>query len=151
METVSFLPDWYTNTNYTGLYVAQARGYFRDMGLAVTIPPFPPDHRVDRAVAAGQADFGICYQEQITMVRATERLPIVSIAAIMQHNTTGFSRPPGERHRAPARSGGQAVRRRGHADLPRRAWGDHGGRRRGDRDRARDGARRHRPPAGAAA
>ncbi len=95
METISFLPDWYTNTNYTGIYVAQARGYFRDMGLAVTIPPFPPDHRVDRAVAAGQADFGICYQEQITMVRATERLPIVSIAAIMQHNTTGFLALPG--------------------------------------------------------
>ncbi len=87
METISFLPDWYTNTNYTGLYVARARGYFRDAGLTVTILPFPTDHRV---VAAGQADFGICYQEQITMVRAAEQLPIVNVAAIMQHNTTGF-------------------------------------------------------------
>jgi len=95
METVSLLPDWYTNTNYTGLYVARARGYFRDAGLAVTIPPFPRDYRVDRAIAAGQADFGICYQEQITMVRATEQQPIVGIAAIMQHNTTGFLALPG--------------------------------------------------------
>ncbi len=97
METISFLLDWYTNTNYTGLYVARARGYFRDAGLTVTILPFPTDHRVDRVVAAGQADFGICYQEQITMVRAAEQLPIVSVAAIMQHNTTGFLALSGSR------------------------------------------------------
>lgn len=88
--SVTFMPDWYTNTNYTGLYVAAARGYFRDAGVDVQFLPFPYDHRVDRAVAAGRADFGICYQEQITMVRAGEQLPLVAVAAIMQHNTTGF-------------------------------------------------------------
>lgn len=91
MEQVRFLPDWYTNTNYTGLYVAAARGYFADAGLAVAFLPMPRDHRVAAAVAAGQVEFGICYQEQITLARAAVApLPIVSVAAIMQHNTTGF-------------------------------------------------------------
>ncbi len=91
MHTVSFTPDWFTNTNYTGLYVAAARGYFADAGLDVQFLPTPRDHRVAEAVAAGRSDFGICYQEQITIIRSADPpVPVVSIAAIMQHNTTGF-------------------------------------------------------------
>jgi len=40
--------------------------------------------------ASGAADFGISFQESVTLARA-EKVPIVSIAAVLQHNTSGFA------------------------------------------------------------
>lgn len=83
--------DWVPNTNHTGLYVAVDRGYYKDQGLVVTIVE-PAQGSVEQVVAAGQAEFGISLQEQVTNARA-EGVPIVSIAAIIQHNTSGFASP----------------------------------------------------------
>jgi ABC-type nitrate/sulfonate/bicarbonate transport system substrate-binding protein len=41
-------------------------------------------------VASGAADFGISFQESVTLARA-DNVPIVSIAAVLQHNTSGFA------------------------------------------------------------
>ena len=40
-EKITFVLDWTPNTNHTGLYVAQAQGYFEEAGLDVEIvqPP----------------------------------------------------------------------------------------------------------------
>ncbi len=81
--------DWVPNTNHTGIYVAQANGYFRDAGLNVTIIE-PGEVYAEHTVAAGVADFGVSFQEQVTLARADE-VPIVSIAAIIQHNSSGFA------------------------------------------------------------
>ena len=43
-------------------------------------------------VASGKADFGVSYQESITQARIQD-VPIVSIAAVIQHNTSGFASP----------------------------------------------------------
>jgi ABC-type nitrate/sulfonate/bicarbonate transport system substrate-binding protein len=42
------------------------------------------------AVASGAADLGISFQESVTLARA-EDAPIVSVAAVLQHNTSGFA------------------------------------------------------------
>ncbi|HBI62134.1 MAG TPA: nitrate ABC transporter substrate-binding protein, partial [Lachnospiraceae bacterium] len=39
---ITMVLDWTPNTNHTGLYVAQEKGYFEDAGLAVSIVQ-PPD------------------------------------------------------------------------------------------------------------
>ena len=36
-EKITFVLDWTPNTNHTGLYVAQEKGYFEDEGLDVEI------------------------------------------------------------------------------------------------------------------
>ena len=42
-------------------------------------------------MAVGKGDFGIAYQEDVTLARAMdEPLPIRAIAALIQHNTSGF-------------------------------------------------------------
>jgi ABC-type nitrate/sulfonate/bicarbonate transport system substrate-binding protein len=41
-------------------------------------------------VAADSAQFGISYQEGVTFARA-EGVPLVSLAAVIQHNTSGFA------------------------------------------------------------
>lgn len=88
-EKVKVVLDWTPNTNHTGLYVAKQKGYFQEQGLDVEIIQ-PGEAGADKMVASGQADFGIGYQEGLTFAR-TQGVPIVSIAAIIQHNTSGFA------------------------------------------------------------
>src|SRR3972149_10744600 len=86
---VTLMLDWVPNTNHTGIFVAEANGYFKEAGLAVKIIQ-PGEVYPEAAVATGAADFGISFQEQITLARA-DNVSIVSIAAVLQHNTSGFA------------------------------------------------------------
>ncbi|QCR31216.1 ABC transporter substrate-binding protein [Lysinibacillus sp. SGAir0095] len=91
LEKVTVVLDWTPNTNHTGLYVAKENGYFEEQGLEVEIIQ-PGDAGADQLVASGKAEFGVSYQESITLAR-TQDVPIVSIAAVIQHNTSGFASP----------------------------------------------------------
>jgi ABC-type nitrate/sulfonate/bicarbonate transport system substrate-binding protein len=90
LTTVRIGLDWTPNTNHTGLYVAQAQGYYAEQGLQVEILGAQEGGTVEQLVATGRLDFGISYQEGVTQARV-ESVPIVSIAAIIQHNTSGFA------------------------------------------------------------
>jgi ABC-type nitrate/sulfonate/bicarbonate transport system substrate-binding protein len=87
-DKVTFVLDWTPNTNHTGIYVALDMGYFEDAGLDVEIIQ-PADGTAEQLVAAGTAQFGISYQENVIFARA-QGMPIVSLAAVIQHNTSGF-------------------------------------------------------------
>ncbi|HLT57158.1 MAG TPA: ABC transporter substrate-binding protein [Limnochordales bacterium] len=82
--------DWTPNTNHTGIYVALDKGWYEEAGvdLQVVVPGTDPNALT--LVAAGRAQFGISFQEHMTSAR-TEGLPVVSVAAIIQHNTSGFA------------------------------------------------------------
>ncbi len=86
---ISFALDWTPNTNHTGLYVAQKLDYFSEAGLEVTI--HMPQISVTQLVASGRAHFGIAFQEFATNSMANDQVPIISVAAVMQHNTSGFT------------------------------------------------------------
>lgn len=87
---VTLMLDWVPNVNHTGLFVAQDLGYFTEAGLEVQIIQ-PGEVYAEQAVASGAAEFGVSFQEQVTLARATDGVPLVSIAAILQHNTSGFA------------------------------------------------------------
>ena len=89
LTPVKLMLDWVPNTNHTGIYVARDKGYFEEAGLDVEILE-PGEVYPEAAVAGGAADFGISFQENVTLARA-EGGPIVSVAAVMQHNTSGFA------------------------------------------------------------
>lgn len=86
---ITLMLDWVPNTNHSGIFVAEDQGYFEELGLNVEIVQ-PGEVFAEQAVAGGAADFGISFQEQITLARA-ENIPLVSIAAIIQNNTSGFA------------------------------------------------------------
>ncbi|MBP1931667.1 ABC-type nitrate/sulfonate/bicarbonate transport system substrate-binding protein [Ammoniphilus resinae] len=90
LQKVTVMLDWMPNTNHTGLYVAKDKGYYEEQGLAVEIIQPGEGSTADQLVAAGKADFGVSYQEAVTQARATE-IPLVSIAAVIQHNTSAFA------------------------------------------------------------
>ena len=87
-EQVTVLLDWTPNTNYSGIYAAMEEGYYEEYDLNVDVIEAPGS--VVQMVAAGQAEFGISYQEEVTYARSNE-IPILSIAAIIQNNTSGFA------------------------------------------------------------
>jgi ABC-type nitrate/sulfonate/bicarbonate transport system permease component/ABC-type nitrate/sulfonate/bicarbonate transport system substrate-binding protein len=87
--SVTLLLDWTPNTNHTGFYAAQALGFYDQANLDVEIIE-PTDVPVEQAVSAGVAEFGIGFQDWSSMALA-EGADIVSIAAIIQHNTSGFA------------------------------------------------------------
>jgi ABC-type nitrate/sulfonate/bicarbonate transport system substrate-binding protein len=91
LKKVTVLLDWTPNTNHTGVYVAQQRGYYKDQGLDVEIVQ-PSEGGAAQLVAAGQAEFGFSYQEEVTIAR-TAGVPIKALAAVIQHNTSGFASP----------------------------------------------------------
>lgn len=93
LEKITVILDWVPNTNHTGIYSALEQGFFAEEGLTVEIIQ-PADGGSAELVAAGQGEFGISYQEQVTYARtAAAPLPIKAIAAIIQNNTSGFASP----------------------------------------------------------
>jgi ABC-type nitrate/sulfonate/bicarbonate transport system substrate-binding protein len=92
-KKITVVLDWVPNTNHTGLYVAKEKGYFAAEGLDVEIIQ-PSEGGTASLIAAGQGQFGVSYQEEVTMARTAENpLPIKAIAAVIQHNTSGFASP----------------------------------------------------------
>jgi len=90
-EVVKIALDWTPNTNHTGIVVAQELGYFAEEGLTVEIVQPGPTMSV-HLVATGQCDFAVSMQEYVTMARSQD-VPVVSVAAVFPHNTSGFASP----------------------------------------------------------
>jgi ABC-type nitrate/sulfonate/bicarbonate transport system substrate-binding protein len=87
---INFCLDYTPNTNHTGIYVAQAKGYFKDEGLDVTIIQ-PADGSAEQVIGSGQAQFGISYQDYIANSLASDNpMPIEALAAVIQHNTSSI-------------------------------------------------------------
>lgn len=96
LETITFVLDWTPNTNHTGLYVAQEKGYFEAAGLAVNIVQ-PPEDGAEVLVASGKAQFGVSFQDSMAAALSGENaLPISAVAAVIQHNTSGIISRKGE-------------------------------------------------------
>ncbi len=96
LEKVTFVLDWTPNTNHTGLYVAQEKGYFKEAGIEVEIVQ-PPEDGAEVLVASGRAEFGVSFQDSMAPALAKEEpLPITAVAAMIQHNTSGIISRKGE-------------------------------------------------------
>ncbi len=81
--------DWVPNTNHTGIYAARALGFFEEENLDFKIEE-PVEVDATAVVAAGNAEFGIGFQEFLTPA-LVEGAPVVSVAAILAQNTSGFA------------------------------------------------------------
>ena len=101
LEKITFVLDWTPNTNHTGIYVAIANGYFEDAGLEVEVVQ-PPEDGAEVLVASGKAQFGVSFQDYIAAgLIGDDPLPITAVAAIIQHNTSGFATYEGKGIKSP--------------------------------------------------
>ena len=96
LEEITFVLDWTPNTNHTGLYVAQEKGYFEEAGLDVEIVQ-PPEDGAVVLVASGKAEFGVSFQDSLAPALAGDSaLPVTAVASVIQHNTSGIISRKGE-------------------------------------------------------
>lgn len=91
LKKVTVILDWTPNTNHTGVYVAKNQGFYEEQGLDVEIVQ-PGEGGAAQLVASGQGEFGFSYQEEVTIAR-TKDIPVKALAAVIQHNTSGFASP----------------------------------------------------------
>ncbi len=92
LEKVTFMLDWTPNTNHTGLYVAQEKGYFKEAGLDVEIIECA-EAGAEASVADGTVNFGVSFQDYLVPAFSADeesQLPVTAVAAIIQHNTSGI-------------------------------------------------------------
>ena len=76
--------DWYPNALHAFLYVAIEKGYYEEEGLKVNIR-FPSNaNDAISLVAAGQADIGLYYQQDVIQARAKQNVSVKSIGAVVQ-------------------------------------------------------------------
>jgi len=96
LTSITIALDWTPNTNHTGIYVAQAKGYFEQAGLKVEIVQ-SPESSAEALVASGNAQFGVSFQDSLAPAFATNSpLPVTAVAAVIQHNTSGIISRAGE-------------------------------------------------------
>ncbi|GEK22749.1 ABC transporter substrate-binding protein [Cellulomonas xylanilytica] len=88
LRPVSVILDWTPNTNHSGLYLAQSRGYFADAGIDLTIVE-PGDTSGLQLLAAGKADFAFSVAEGLVPARE-QGAEVVSVATVIQHNTSSL-------------------------------------------------------------
>ena len=87
---LTFCLDYVPNTNHTGIYVAKAKGWFAEEGIELEIVQ-PAEDTAEAMIGTGQAQLGVSYQDYIANVLAADApMPIVAVAAILQHNTSGI-------------------------------------------------------------
>jgi ABC-type nitrate/sulfonate/bicarbonate transport system substrate-binding protein len=89
MTRMTLALDWTPNTNHTGIYVAMAKGWYRDQGINLQLLPYSSNVNPDTLVSTGKADVGVSSTESVVADDATGQ-PVVSIAAIIQHNTSAL-------------------------------------------------------------
>jgi putative hydroxymethylpyrimidine transport system substrate-binding protein len=74
--------DWFLNPDHAPIVVAQARGYFEDAGLDVTVREPADPNNPPKLVAAGKADLAVSYQPQLHM-QVAEGLPLARIGTLV--------------------------------------------------------------------
>ena len=84
LKEVNVVLDWYPNAIHTFLYTAIERGYFAEEGLDVKIHFPANDNDALALVAAGKAEIGMYYQQDVIQAVANQGTGIKSIGAIVQ-------------------------------------------------------------------
>jgi ABC-type nitrate/sulfonate/bicarbonate transport system substrate-binding protein len=92
LRTLTLMLNWTPNNHHAGIYIALAKGWYREAGLDVKIIDADPNG-VEPIVAQGGADIGIAQAESIIPARA-QGIPVVSIATLLPHNDSALMALP---------------------------------------------------------
>ena len=84
LRELTVVLDWYPNALHAFLYRAEQAGYFAEEGLTVNIQPPAGVNDAMSMVAAGRADIGLYYQQDVIQARVEQDVPVKSIAAVVQ-------------------------------------------------------------------
>ena len=86
-DKVTVQLKWLPQAQFAGYYVAQAKGYYKDEGLDVTIKPGGPDISPVQVIAGNQADVVVNWMPDALAAREAG-VPLVNIAQV--YNQSGL-------------------------------------------------------------
>lgn len=84
LREINVVLDWYPNALHTFIYTAIQRGYYKDEGLEVNIRFPSNENDALSLVAAGKAEIGLYYQQDVIQAVADQGVGIKSIGAVVQ-------------------------------------------------------------------
>jgi pyrimidine precursor biosynthesis enzyme len=87
-DKITFLTNWHATAYHAPLYLAQAKGYFKDEGIKVALlePNDPSD--VTEIIGSGKVDLG--FKAMIHTLAAKARgFPVVSVGSLLDEPFTG--------------------------------------------------------------
>jgi PAS domain S-box-containing protein len=99
-QPVTLQLKWHHQFQFAGYYAAQAKGFYRDEGLDVTIREGGADRPVIATVLQGAADYGI--GDSDILINRINGQPLVALAAIFQHTPYVILSREDRRIRAPS-------------------------------------------------
>ena len=84
LEEVNVVLDWYPNAVHSFIYNAIDNGSYEEEGLKVNIQ-FPSNtNDAISMTAAGKADLGIYYLQDVAIARGNEKIPVKAVGTIVQ-------------------------------------------------------------------
>ena len=83
-EAVSVRLKWVAQAQFAGIYVAKAKGFYKQAGLDMTISPGGPNVNVEPLVASGADTFGIASGTEGVLYAREKNLPLVAIGMSQQ-------------------------------------------------------------------
>lgn len=84
LDNVSVVLDWYPNAVHGFMYVAEEKGFYKEEGINLDIKfPSNPNDAI-ALTAAGKADLGVYYLQDIIMAKVNENIPVKAVGTIVQ-------------------------------------------------------------------
>lgn len=84
LKEIDVVLDWYPNAVHSFIYDAMEKGYYEEEGLKVNIQ-FPTNTNDAMSLtAAGKAEIGIYYMQDIIMANANQDVPVKSVGSVCQ-------------------------------------------------------------------
>ena len=84
-SSVKIQLKWLPDAQFMGYYVALAKGYYKDVGLDVTIIPGGGDIAETTAVYTGQVDFGVTWMTNLAVANASG-MNLLEVAQVFQRS-----------------------------------------------------------------
>lgn len=85
LREINVVLDWYPNAIHAFIYVAMEKGYYEEEGLKVNIQFPSNENDALSLVAAGKAEIGAYYMQDIITTRTNQNVNVKSIGSIAQN------------------------------------------------------------------
>lgn len=85
LKAFDFLPQWSPQAQFAGYYVAAAKGFYAQRGLAVTVLRGGPERPSGAQLAAGMVDFGTLFLTEGLVLR-DQGIPLVNVGQLVQRS-----------------------------------------------------------------
>lgn len=90
-EPLVFYPDWFPGAQFAGLYLAIDRGYFRAVGLDVTLAPFAYGQRADELIAGHpETAAAASIEGYILLQKRAQGARWLAFGAVLQPSPAGY-------------------------------------------------------------